>query len=86
MSSCSTTAPEVQLQGLRIGYPRNWWKPTADEVSLESSPASDVLPGPSAEGSQQAPHEKLGKLDRSHSRRNCGEESAFTSWAVQEHL
>ena len=35
LSSCDTAAPEVKLEGLRVGYPRDWWKPVADEVRLK---------------------------------------------------
>ena len=31
-SVCNTTAPDVALSGMRIGYPTNWWAALSNEV------------------------------------------------------
>ena len=32
VSVCNTTIPSVDLEGLRVGYPTNWWSKLAEEV------------------------------------------------------
>lgn len=36
-SDCSEAYPEVQLKGMRIGYPKNFWADLGDEVSAPPS-------------------------------------------------
>ena len=36
-SSCNTTAVNVSLSGMRIGYPVNWWSDLSTEVSFSLS-------------------------------------------------
>lgn len=36
LNNCSRPRKDVQLEGLRVGYPREWWHDTGDEVRNQS--------------------------------------------------
>lgn len=39
-SSCNTTAANVSLSGMRIGYPTNWWADLSSEVNSKITAAT----------------------------------------------
>ena len=34
LNDCPRVDPQVQLEGIRLGYPTNWWKDIGEEVHL----------------------------------------------------
>ena len=34
LSDCPSKRPEISLKGLRVGYPREWWRDLGHEVSF----------------------------------------------------
>ncbi len=42
-SDCNDAYPEVELKGMRIGYPKNFWADLGDEVSAPPSEHSPVF-------------------------------------------